>query len=258
MSFDAYVKFIEDDFLGGRRLDPQTDGRPDPRPDVRENASVLGDLSADFDFRQHPRPPELLPEHPRTTLSASAPYALTTPAAQPANNAATVTWTPPKIDGGAPITGYIITPRLGGVPQPPRTLSHPDSAATVTGLRNGERYSFTIAAVNKVGIGIAATTTVIQIGAPTSPQDAYADGAATVTLTWRPPAADNGAPITSYKVTGYANFATAASRTVPASVHQLTFTGLKPAVTYRFTITAINTNGAGPPAIAKRTKATGR
>ena len=37
LSFDAYVKFIEDDFLGGQRLDPQTDGRPDPRPDVREN-----------------------------------------------------------------------------------------------------------------------------------------------------------------------------------------------------------------------------
>src|SRR5205807_726313 len=36
LSHDAYVKFIEDDFLGGRRLDPATDGRPDPRPDVRE------------------------------------------------------------------------------------------------------------------------------------------------------------------------------------------------------------------------------
>ena len=41
LSFDAYVKFIEDDFLGGQRLDPATDGRPDPRPDVRENAPQL-------------------------------------------------------------------------------------------------------------------------------------------------------------------------------------------------------------------------
>ena len=39
LSFDAYAKFIEDDFLGGQRLDPKTDGRPDPRPDVRENAA---------------------------------------------------------------------------------------------------------------------------------------------------------------------------------------------------------------------------
>ena len=46
LSFDAYLKFIEDDFLGGARLDPKTDGRPDPRPDVRENAPILGNLVA--------------------------------------------------------------------------------------------------------------------------------------------------------------------------------------------------------------------
>jgi len=64
LSFDAYLKFIEDDFLGGRRIDPRTDGRPDPRPDVRENARVLGDLVRDFDFRQKPRRPLLLPPRP--------------------------------------------------------------------------------------------------------------------------------------------------------------------------------------------------
>jgi phospholipase C len=68
LSFDAYVKFIEDDFLGGQRLDPKTDGRPDPRPDVRENAPILGDLSSDFDFTGAPRPPAVLPVHPSTTL----------------------------------------------------------------------------------------------------------------------------------------------------------------------------------------------
>jgi len=64
LSFDAFVKFVEDDFLGGQRLDPRTDGRPDPRPDVRENAKILGDLARDFDFSQKPRPPLLLPVHP--------------------------------------------------------------------------------------------------------------------------------------------------------------------------------------------------
>lgn len=64
LSFDAYLKFIEDDFLGGQRIDPATDGRPDPRPDVRENAPILGDLRADFDFSQQPRPPMSLPLNP--------------------------------------------------------------------------------------------------------------------------------------------------------------------------------------------------
>jgi phospholipase C len=70
LSFDAYVKFIEDVFLRGQRLDPRTDGRPDPRPDVRENVAILGDLAADFDFNQKPRPPMILPVHPRTTLKS--------------------------------------------------------------------------------------------------------------------------------------------------------------------------------------------
>jgi phospholipase C len=64
LSFDAYAKFIEDRFLGGARLDPQTDGRPDPRPSVRENAAILGDVAADFDFAQKPRKPMILPLYP--------------------------------------------------------------------------------------------------------------------------------------------------------------------------------------------------
>ena len=58
------TKFIEDDFLNGARLNPKTDGRPDPRPDVREDAKILGNLAADFDFAQKPRPPVILPAHP--------------------------------------------------------------------------------------------------------------------------------------------------------------------------------------------------
>jgi phospholipase C len=64
LSHDAYVKFIEDDFLGGQRLDPKTDGRPDPRPDVRESASQLGNLVSEFDFSQSPRGPMVLPTSP--------------------------------------------------------------------------------------------------------------------------------------------------------------------------------------------------
>ena len=64
LSFDAYVKFIEDDFLQGQRIDPRTDGRPDPRPDVREAATLLGNLTRDFDFEQKPRRPLILAQHP--------------------------------------------------------------------------------------------------------------------------------------------------------------------------------------------------
>ena len=65
LSFDAYLKFIEDVFLNGQRIDPKTDERPDPRPDVRENAPQLGNLLEDFDFSQTPRTPLVLPTEPQ-------------------------------------------------------------------------------------------------------------------------------------------------------------------------------------------------
>jgi phospholipase C len=63
-SQDAFVKFIEDDFLGSARLDPKTDGRPDPRISVRESFAQVGNLGSDFDFTQAPRPPMVLPPTP--------------------------------------------------------------------------------------------------------------------------------------------------------------------------------------------------
>jgi phospholipase C len=73
LSHDAYNKFIEDDFLGGQRLDPATDGRPDPRPDVRENNPLLGNLANEFDFNQAPRPPVILSVHPAPGPASQAP-----------------------------------------------------------------------------------------------------------------------------------------------------------------------------------------
>jgi phospholipase C len=71
LTFDAYTKFIEDVFLAGARLDPLTDGRPDPRPVVRENLPGLGDLASDFDFTQAPRPPTVLTEKLGGALTAA-------------------------------------------------------------------------------------------------------------------------------------------------------------------------------------------
>jgi hypothetical protein len=70
LSHDHYLKFIEDTFLMGGRLDPSTDGRPDSRPAVRETIRIVhnhagqvfpvGDLRNDFDFTQSPLPPLIL------------------------------------------------------------------------------------------------------------------------------------------------------------------------------------------------------
>jgi len=67
LSFDAYLRFIEDRFLGGERLDPATLSRPDSRPTVRETVPILGDLANEFDFTQAPLPPLILDPRPPPT-----------------------------------------------------------------------------------------------------------------------------------------------------------------------------------------------
>ena len=64
LSFDAYLKFIEDLFLSKQRLNPRTLSRPDSRPTVREKVRILGDLLREFDFSQDPLPPLVLDPRP--------------------------------------------------------------------------------------------------------------------------------------------------------------------------------------------------
>jgi phospholipase C len=64
LSFDAYLRLIEDRFLGGERLNPATDGWPDSRPTVRETLPTLGNLANGFDFSGDPIPPLILQPRP--------------------------------------------------------------------------------------------------------------------------------------------------------------------------------------------------
>ncbi|MEA2520633.1 MAG: hypothetical protein QOI81_279 [Actinomycetota bacterium] len=76
LSFDSYLKLIEDRFLNGQRIDPATDGIPDQRPVVRERLPILGDITAAFDFTQPPRPPFILGPTPRSQDPPAAPLSL--------------------------------------------------------------------------------------------------------------------------------------------------------------------------------------
>ena len=72
------------------------------------------------------------------------------------NGQASVAFTPPASDGGSAITGYTVTatdtttPGNGG-----QTASGTGSPIVVTGLTNGDRYTFTVTATNAVGTGAA-------------------------------------------------------------------------------------------------------
>ena len=134
LSFDAYLKFIEDDFLGGQRIDPATDGRPDPRPTVRENAPQLGDLRNDFDFSQMPRQPLLLSTTPRTDLVSPSPASTT---------GGTVTSRPQSVVGMGTLSGLTDTTA---------TLTHGNGTTVTVVLGPATRYTARALSVARTGL----------------------------------------------------------------------------------------------------------
>ncbi len=93
-------------------------------------------------------------------LSPSAPTvpgAPTAVTATPGSGAATVQWSAPAANGGAPITSYTVTPYADGSALAPTTVTGnpPATSATVSGLTNGTSHTFTVAAANSAGTGAA-------------------------------------------------------------------------------------------------------
>jgi sugar lactone lactonase YvrE len=92
----------------------------------------------------------------------AVPWAPGKPTVSGANGQATLGWARP-ISPGTPITGYSITPYLNGVAQTPVTVSATTYSTTITGLTNGGRYTFRVAAVNGVGRGALSAATPLVV-----------------------------------------------------------------------------------------------
>ena len=179
---------------------------------------------------------------------ATAPDAPTGALAIAGNTAATVTWTPPAADGGSTITTYTVTASPGGATCATAVLV----SCTVTGLTNDIAHTFTVAATNAIGTGPPSAPTnigvptapPIETSAPGAPTDVIAvAGDTTATVSWTPPAADGGSPITVYIVTASPGDATCAT----ALLVSCTVAGLTNGVAHTFTVTATNAIGTGLP-----------
>ena len=71
-----------------------------------------------------------------------------------------LSWTPPVSNGGSPITGWIVMPRIGGIDQTPIAVPGIDTTSTlVTGLANGVARTFVVAATNALGTGANSAAT---------------------------------------------------------------------------------------------------
>jgi len=82
-------------------------------------------------------PPFLLMPSPPRNVTATA-----------GNGMATVSFDPPKTDGGSPVTEFTVTSHPGRI-----KARGTKSPIAVNGLSNGKKYSFTVTASNSVGTG---------------------------------------------------------------------------------------------------------
>ncbi len=163
-----------------------------------------------------------------------------------------LTWSAPPANGSA-ITDYHVTATVvGGLSLTPFNVGSAATSYTVLGtsLTAGDTYTFTVNATNGVGAGLTSApsnqaTSITKPAKPTTPV-ATANANGTVTLTWAPATATDGATITSYTVTPSTACPTCTGLVVrgdPAGT-TTTITGLTLGTAYHFTVKATNEVGS--------------
>jgi hypothetical protein len=179
--------------------------------------------------------------------------ALTAPthlSSAPGDRSAVVSWFPtqnPPPSGC--VAGYVVTPSLNGVAQPPVLIPGGGSTTVLNGLTNGGVYTFRVASEDGTLIGPQSTPTAkITVGTPTAATALKVTHVAKRAVRAAFKAArGNGAPITRYTATCQSSDGGATKSTTGKS-GPLTVSGLTAGKTYTCTVTATNSRGTGASA----------
>jgi uncharacterized repeat protein (TIGR02543 family) len=182
-------------------------------------------------------------------IPAGVPSAPANVAAVTSGSNMTVTFDAPSDTGGSAITSYVVTSSPSGA-----TCTRGANATTYTctGLTAGTNYTYSVKAVNSKGESSASldSTAVTAVAAPSAPLNVSAvitAGTTTLsaTVSFDPPASENGSPVTSYTVTASPGGATC-TVTAPTTYCDIP---VLPDSLYTFTATATNAVGTSTASV---------
>jgi hypothetical protein len=179
--------------------------------------------------------------------AATAPSKVNSLKATPGDTQVTLSWTSPTI--GKPVTSYTVTASPGGY-----STTDTSEPRTVSNLKNGTLYTFTVWANNAAGQGAKSSVTATPKAIPPSaPQNLGATdlGSGQIRLDWTPPATNGSSPdgtspnLSRYNIT----INPGGTRTqVPANTLTYTASNIPANVTYTFSVSATNSRSLTGPA----------
>ena len=180
--------------------------------------------------------------------------------AEPGNMEISLTWDEPKSDGGSDLTTYKLSwkPSLAGGASS-ATVKAPLTRYRITGLTNGEEYTITLSAWNRLGEGPSTKASAIPtVTVPDAPQNVVAEPRnKAINLVWAEPESNGGSDLTTYKLSWKPSLAGgASSATVKAPLTRYRITSLTNGEEYTITLSAWNTLGEGPSTRLLATPAT--
>ena len=202
-------------------------------------------------------------EEARATTAAALPEAPTElTAAARGPSWIELTWEAPTYTGGVPIRGYKIEVHEEESSLWIVLVANTRSTGTGyhhLGLDPGSTRYYRVSAINSAGVGpesgvARARTDPVVPGKPTG-LTATVNGTSQIDLAWSPPDEDGGGPISGYRIEVFTEGATEWAALVEdtrTSTTEYSHTGLKPASTWTYRVSAINSAGYGNPSTMAR------
>jgi hypothetical protein len=164
------------------------------------------------------------------------------------DSSATVSFSPPFGNGGAPITEYLVMAYFDNGVDTGISQSGLSSPIVISGLSNGVEYKFKVRCTNGVAVSDDSDFTNNVIPFATTLPDPptitnVVAGDASATVSFSPPLNDGGSPIIDYTVTAYLANGSSTNITQTDVASPIIISGLTNGVEYKFTVYATNAVG---------------